>query len=98
MSRLKKAAAPLITPELEQIIERVTTLLPEVRWEQSPVAHPSDDSGLWFFRLPGRKGEVQIESSTGTCPSLIEWDGNDARQVSATVEEVVSIVVRWLSG
>jgi hypothetical protein len=97
LSCLQKGTAPSMTPELEQIIRGVTARLPKVQCEQLPVTHASDDDGLWFFRLPGREGEVQIESSTGTCPFLIESDGHHERQVGATVEDVVSIVVQWLS-
>ena len=96
LSRLQKGTAPSMTPELEQIIKGVTARLPKVQCEQLPVAHASDDDGLWFFRLPGREGEVQIESSTGMCPFLSESDGHPEWQVGATIDDVVSIVVQWL--
>jgi hypothetical protein len=87
-----------VTDELEQIINGITARLPKVQYRQLAVAHPGDDDELWFFRLPGREEEVQIESSTGKCPFLIEGDGHHERRVDATVKDVVSVVVEWLSG
>jgi hypothetical protein len=86
-----------MTAELEQIIKGVAARLPKVQYRQLPVTHPGDDDGLWFFRLPGGEEEVQIESSTGVCPFVIEGDGHHQRRVGATVEDVVSVVVEWLS-
>jgi hypothetical protein len=85
------------TPDLDEIIDGVSARLPGVQCQQLPVTHASDDDGLWFFRLPGRDGEVQIESSNGTCPFLIETDRSRERHVGTSVEDVVATVVRWLS-
>jgi len=63
---------------------------PTVTVEQLKVLHPgADDDGLWFFSQPESPFEVQIESSNGTCPFLIETDETDERLTTNSVEETV---------
>jgi hypothetical protein len=78
--------------DIDDIIERLQCAIPDARIEQLQVKHPADDDGLWFISVPGKPGEVQIESSYGVCPFLIESSYNDKRHTGATVEEVVAIV------
>lgn len=59
---------------------------------------PTDDDGLWFCDLPGAPSHVQIESSSGMCPFLVEHDFSTERIHGATVEEVSSKVVEALIG
>jgi hypothetical protein len=48
--------------DIELIIIRLMTAMPGVEVEQLKVSHPGvDDDGLWFIRLSGKSGEVQIE-------------------------------------
>lgn len=76
--------------DVDRIIELIHTMYPQVRVEQLKVSHPgSDDDGLWFFDQPESPFQVQIESSTGMCPFLIETDENDARLTTSSVEETV---------
>jgi hypothetical protein len=64
--------------DIENLIESFSTIYPTVRVRQLEVLHPgADDDGLWFFQMPGSKLEVQIESSTGMYPFLIETNGNE---------------------
>jgi hypothetical protein len=91
-----KGTAPSMTPDLASIIKGVRAQLPGVEWEQLQVKWPADDDGLWFFKLPGRKYEVQIESSFGVCPFLVETGRHGERHVAKTVDDVVDTVVRWL--
>ena len=81
--------------DVDRIIEGVLAARPDVRWEQLQVAHPGvDDDGLWFVYLPGsRCSEVQIESSKGDCPFLVEgrW-----RREGNTVEDVITLVLEEL--
>ncbi len=61
--------------DIDKVIERVRAQLPAVVVEKMKVSHLGvDDDGLWFFRLPPEKKEVQIESSTGAAPFLLERD------------------------
>ena len=76
--------------DVDRIIELVRAMCPRVRVEQLKVSHPgADDDGLWFFDQPESPSQVQIESSTGMCPFLIETDENDARLKTSSVEETV---------
>ena len=81
--------------DIDHIIERLKTEIPGVQVTQLQVTHPgADDDGLWFIRIPSRAEEVQIESSQGSCPFLIESDFSDERFHGHTVDEVVSTVRR----
>lgn len=83
--------------DVDRIIAEVQRLVPNVQWCQLKVKHPGvDDDGLWFFRLPAGTNEVQIESSTGTCPFVIEHDATSERYTGDTVGDVAAKVVEWL--
>ena len=76
--------------DVERIIEQVRELYPVVKVKQLIVLHlGADDDGLWFFTQPESPFEVQIGSSNGTCPFLIETDETDARFTTNSVEETV---------
>jgi hypothetical protein len=76
--------------DIDKIIELVCAAGPAVNVEQLKVLHPgNDDDGLWFFSQPESPFQVQLESSTGMCPFLIETDETDARFTANTVEAVV---------
>jgi len=84
-----------MTRDIDQIIERLKVELPGVQVTQLQVSHPgADDDGLWFIKIPGRGGDVQIESSHGTCPFLIASAFSDERFKERTIDEVVSPVRR----
>jgi len=81
--------------DIDQIIERLKTEIPGVQVSQLQVTHPgADDDGLWFIRIPGRAEEVQIESSHGSFPFLIESDFSAERLHGHSIDEVVSTVRR----
>jgi hypothetical protein len=80
--------------DIDQIIARLRAEIPGVQIEQLRVVHTrADDDGLWFIRIPGRI-KVQIESSNGACPFLIEWDLSAERFHGHSIDEVVSTVRR----
>jgi len=87
-----------VSRDIDQIIEEVKVRLPDVQVQQLSVSHPGvDDDGLWFFGLPGIKKDIQIESSYGVCPFIIEHsnmksssDAETAHSVEEAVEKVVS--------
>ena len=61
--------------DVDRIIDLVRCELPGAEVQQLQVKHPeADDDGLWFFWFPGVSKGIQIESSTGTCPFVIEHD------------------------
>jgi hypothetical protein len=81
--------------DIDQIIERLKAEVPGVHVAQVHVNHPAaDDDGLWFVEFPGRVETVQLESSSGCCPFLIESDFSAERLHGYSIEEVVSIVRR----
>jgi hypothetical protein len=86
-----------MTADLHQIIEGVSAVLPDVEWEQQLVTHPADDDGLWFFWRSRRQDDVQIESSTGSCPFLIETSFDDERRWAETPEDAVRTIVSLLA-
>lgn len=80
--------------DINRIIE-IVEAWPEVDVQQLQVVHPgADDDGLWFFTHG--PFEVQIESSTGMCPFLIEADENPKRSTANSIEEVVATLKKLL--
>ena len=82
--------------DIDRVIAKVRDAHPGITVEQLPVRHPgADDDGLWFFRHPADGSEVQLESSTGAVPFLVESE--DALAATAnSVDEAVSVVVTRL--
>ena len=88
--------------EIDQIIARVSQLLPDVLVQQIHVAHPGvDDDGLWFFSLPGIAKDIQLESPSGMCIFIVEHSdmkGSTETETARSVEEAVEMVVTYLKG
>jgi hypothetical protein len=83
--------------DIEAIIARLRQTHPDISATQLAVRHPgADDDGLWFFRHPNTDVEVQLESSTGTCPFVLESSGSADRFTASTVEQSVALVVAGL--
>lgn len=83
--------------DVEQITDLMLRAFSAVVVRQLKVRHPgADDDGLWFFTEPRSPYEVQIESSTGMCPFLIETDENDSRITTNSVEETVRALAELL--
>ena len=81
--------------DIDHIIERLKSEIHGVRVTQLQVAHPgADDDGIWFIKIPGRAGEVQIESSDGSCSFIIESDFSAERLHGQTIDEVIQIVTK----
>lgn len=79
--------------DIDQITELLRRHILAVQITQLQVTHPgADDDGLWFVKIPGRKGEVQLESSTGDCPFLIESNFSSDSDYGRSVYEVVGTV------
>lgn len=86
--------------DIDQIIEGVKRQLPDVEVEQMHKCFPADDDGLWWFRLPGVKKDIQIESSYGVCPFIVEHDDMKSSTEAATArtpDEAVAMIVGYLS-
>jgi hypothetical protein len=84
--------------EVQQVIARIRLAYHDVKWTRLSVTHPgADDDGIWFFWLPNRPGGVQIESSFGVCPFLVETDKHNECFTGVSVQEVAEKVVEWLA-
>lgn len=82
--------------DVDRVIEEITKEWPTVTVRQLKVAHPTDDDGLWFFTQPNSQFEVQIESSTGMCPFLVETAETSDRFDAASVGDTARIVTMLL--
>jgi hypothetical protein len=86
--------------DIDVIVGRIRDNMPDVQVVQMDKTHPGDDNGLWWFRLPAVTKDIQIESSTGECPFLIEHDdmktSGDAI-TGTTVGETVKAVLDYLN-
>jgi hypothetical protein len=75
--------------DIDHIIEQLKAEVLGVQVTQVHVTHPdADDDGLWFVGILGRAEKVQIESSHGSCPFLIESDFGAERLQGHSVGEV----------
>jgi len=82
--------------DIDIVIEKVRSRHPAVVVEQLKVAHPGlDDDGIWFFRLPPEKKDVQVESSTGAAPFVVEGDAVAIH--GAGVDQATAEVIAYLS-
>lgn len=84
--------------QVKQIIALVREVHPEIRWTRAWVRNPKvDDDGIWFFWFAEEDGEVQIESSLGVCPFLIETDKHNEVFNAETVEQTADKIIEWLA-
>ena len=82
--------------DIDTVIAELQRTHPSSACEQLRVTHPADDDGLWFFSHPDRPGEVQLESSNGKVPFLVERTESPARDTAHSVEQAVALVVARL--
>jgi hypothetical protein len=86
--------------DIEAVIGGVRSEIPHVEVKQLQVTHPgADDDGLWYFRLPGVRRDIQLESSTYNCPFLVAHSDmtSSAEALTAhSIPQAVSFVVSYL--
>jgi hypothetical protein len=85
--------------DIDVITAAIKERIPDVQIEQWVKMDPTDDDGLWYFRRGDVKGEIQLESSSGNCPFVIESDAmkSSAQAVTApTPDEAVKLVTEYL--
>jgi hypothetical protein len=82
--------------DIDRIIQVLVGAHPKMQVRRLHVRHPGDDDGLWFFMHPDCEFQVQVESSTGMCPVLIETDESDIRITAISVADTVSKVQELL--
>ena len=83
--------------DVDKIVELIRSVHPALVVEQLKVSHPgADDDGLWFFGQPDSPFQVQIESSNGACPFLVETDETNTRFTTNSVEETAQTLLALL--
>ena len=83
--------------DIDQVIAALRLAFPGIACEQLRVAHPgADDDGIWFVTHPTGRGEVQLESSSGRFPLLVEGTDSPARDMAHTLEQAVALVAARL--
>jgi hypothetical protein len=87
--------------DIDLIIEGVRRRLPDVEVEQLQVKYPGvDDDGLWYFSVPGIRKHIQIESSYGVCPFIVEhvdMKSSSEAETAECVSEAVQKVITYLT-
>jgi hypothetical protein len=95
--------------DIDRIITALAKTMPDLLVAQWCQSWPHDDDGLWIFDLASDPSErydsraptksIQIESSTGQIPFLVETDElccEKARNIGS-IEGVVSIILDYMS-
>jgi hypothetical protein len=83
--------------DIDKIIAAAQDKHPQLQVEQLRVCFPgADDDGLWYFTHPESAFEVQLESSRGTFPFLVETIRNNQRATVHSVTEAVRLIESWL--
>lgn len=82
--------------DIDQVVAALRRRHSDLRVEQRPVAHAAVDDGIWFISLPSASIEVQLESSTGNCPFLVESSLSPERVHAATIGEAINVVTTML--
>lgn len=85
--------------DIEVIIRQVKLQIPASESSRLEVKNIGDDDGVWFFYIPGDDREIQLESSYGMCPFIVETDEQSSHKsrTAETVEIAVSMIVAYLS-
>jgi hypothetical protein len=84
--------------DIDRVIEVAGRQVPDLVVTQYDYIWPGDDEGIWFFWVPGLDTDIQLESSSGGCPFLVETDEQSSYEArtAATVEQAVMMVVACL--
>jgi len=82
--------------DIDQVIAALRRRHSDLGVEQRPVTYAAVDDGIWFINLPSTSIEVQLESSTGNCPFLVESSLSPERMHAATIGEAINMVSTML--
>ena len=84
--------------DIDTIIAIVKQYLPSVIVSQLQKKRPADDDGIWWFELPNCDNDIQIESSTGMCPFLVETNEQSSYHArkAQTIEQAVQMITDYL--
>jgi hypothetical protein len=82
--------------DIDVILAALRAQVPGLQARQIQVVHPGvDDDGVWMVGTGGPR--IQLESTTGMCPFLIETDAGPERFTASSIEEAVSIALREIA-
>lgn len=82
--------------DIHLIVASVASEYPQLQIRQLKVSHLADDAGLWFITGPGGF-EVQIESSTGDFPFLMESSVHSERHNIGDIDVALAVIARELA-
>lgn len=85
--------------DIDQIIDAVKHQVPDVEvWQLQP-SHPADDDGIWWFYFRDIKDDIQLESSYGNCPFIVETNELccDKARRAETIADAVTMIVEYLN-
>lgn len=84
--------------DIDRIIVALSQQAPRIAVAQLGKHHAGDDDGIWWFSLPGRSSDIQVESSNGMCPFLVETDeaSSSHARTATTVEAAVEMILAYL--
>ena len=82
--------------DIQLIVTRVASEYPQLQISQLKVSHPADDAGLWFITGPDGF-EIQIESSTGDFPFLMESSAHSERHNIGDIDATLAAIARELA-
>jgi hypothetical protein len=84
--------------DIDHIILRIRQRYPDVVVTQYRPRHPADDDGIWWFNHSNANQDIQIESTTGMCPFIIETDEHSSFNALTgyTIDENVARIVTFL--
>ncbi len=77
-------------PDIDGIRVELALRHPGVAVQRLTATHEADDTGIWFFAWADI--EVQLESSSGNGPFLLESDAPDRRRPVTTAAAVSAVL------
>jgi hypothetical protein len=86
--------------DIDLICERLGQLFPGIQIHQLVTTHPGDDNGLWYVHYANRDETLQMESPTGNCPFLIEFDTSATtsdRFVAESTDQALDFLSRQIT-
>jgi hypothetical protein len=86
-----------VNRDIDRIIREVASRVPSVSVTQMHKTHPDDDDGLWWFAVGDENDNIQIESSHGMCPFLVETDEQCSAnaRTAESIEQAVGMIVEF---
>ncbi|PHS10128.1 MAG: hypothetical protein COA78_11530 [Blastopirellula sp.] len=78
--------------DIDTIIYQLGIKHPQWVVTQLNVTHEADDNGLWFITKPDSDAEIQLESSSGNFPFLVESTNSNHRITATDVEATIQAI------